>query len=341
MSSPTNEAYRFKVTIAGQDYTQTEQGGLEYMCIEDHVDMIGVAKFTFNLDHVSWSSMPIGEDVEVSTGDGNRKLFVGVITGLRHGKKRGHETVTVMAMDPLIKASASRRTKTYEDKTHSDIVQEVIGTAGLEAGTVDSTTEVFPYVLQRNESDLEFMKRLAASNNYMLKVQEGKVDFVKPQFSGSSTEIEDTVVENLDYSMQATQIPPNMTANGWDYVATEKVEGTAGSGDLLKIGGGTPATDIASRIWKDTSYITDVHVKSQGNAKELAVSELNRLARNFLRGSATVDGNSAIFAGAKIRFKGYRNGFNPEVYVVSSRHIFEFKRGYSTEFSFCSNTMPT
>jgi phage protein D len=342
MNRPTNPAYKFKVTIAGQTYTQTESGGLEHMVIEDHVDMIGVARFTFNLDHVSWSSMPIGQEVEVETGSSGRKLFKGVITGMRHGKKRGHETLTVTAMDPLVKAGASRRTKTYEEMTHSQIAEEVIGLAGLEVGQVDSTEETFPYTFQRNESDLEFLKRLASKNNFLVMCREGKVDFCKPQYQGESTEIEDTRVEHLDYSMNAANIPPSLTTTGWDYVATEKVEGSAESGDLVTIGSGQPATEVASQIWSgDPSFITDMQVRTQGDAKSVASAELNRMARSFLRGTATVDGNSDVFAGSKIRFKGYRQGFNAEVYVVSTKHVFEFKKGYSTEVTFCSNTMPT
>ena len=150
-----NKAYKFTATVGGREFTQGEQGGLEHMLIEDHVDLVGVARFTFNLDHGSWSSIQIGSDVEVKVGSRQRKMFVGVVTGMRHAYKQGRETMTVVAMDPLIKASASRRTETYEKMTDSDIVQQVIGKAGMTAGTVDATTEVNDYVIQRNEGDLE------------------------------------------------------------------------------------------------------------------------------------------------------------------------------------------
>jgi phage protein D len=309
--------------------------------IEDHVDLVGCGRFCLNLDHGAWNSIQIGSDVEVSVGDSGRKMFVGVVTGMRHAFKQGRETVTITAMDPLIKASASRKTETFEKMTDSDIARKVIGNAGLQVGKVDSTTEKNDYVIQRNESDLEFLKRLAARNDFLVTVNEGKVDFVKAQYGAGPVEVDTDALEDMDYAMSATQVPPNITTNGWDYVQTKKVEGTAGAGDVIPIGSGKNAVQAAGQIWKDQSFVADVMTHSQGAAKGTATAELNRLARNFLRGTARVDGNASIFAGAKVRFKGRPQGYNAEVYVISSRHTFENKRGYVTEFTYCSNTMPT
>jgi phage protein D len=267
-------------------------------------------------------------------------MFVGTITGLRHTKRRGREMLIVVAMDPLCKAAASRRTLAYEQMSDSEIVSQVIQQAQLTPGTVDEVPGKNPYVLQRNESDLEFLKRLAARNNYLLMSDEGKINFIKPQFEGDGVEIKDAVVETLDYSMNAFQIPPSITAFGWDYVATAMVEGTASPQDVVSIGGGENAVAAAAKIWSDTSYVSDVQVSTQGGAKAIAVSELNRAARNFLRGTARVEGDATIHAGAKVKFVGYPTGFNPEVYVISARHRFEPKRGYVTEIQFCGNTMP-
>lgn len=337
---PQNKTYQFEATVSGLKFSQAEPGGLLSLVIEDHVDMIGVARITISHGQEDWASIKLGADVEVKVGASQRKMFVGIVTGMRHTRKSGQDALVVMAMDPLIKASASRRTKVYEEMSDSDIVQQVIGAAGLQAGKIDSTEGTSPYVLQRNESDFEFMKRLAAKNNYLLLANEGKIDFVKTQFSGQSLEITGDMVESLDYTMNAVNVPPNMTTYGWDYVQTDTVEGTASSGDIESIGGGENAISAAAKIWGSTSFVSDVEVSSQGGAKGVAVAELNRLARNFLRGTSRVDGNGEIHAGGKVKFKGYSTGFNPEVYVLSARHLFEVKRGYATEFQFCGNTMP-
>lgn len=338
---PYNPAYKFIVSIGGQTFTQADPGGIEHMVIEDHVDMIGVARLTFNHNLKRWSSMQVGQPVSVALGEGGRGMFVGLVTGFRHSKKRGHETLTVMAMDPLVKAASSRNTKTYEKMTDSAIVGQVLGRAGLAPGRCQGTAKVNDYVFQRNESDLEFMKRLAARNNYVLMAREGLIDFAKAQYQGGSTKIEDERVVDLDYTLNVANIPPSVKSSGWDYVQKLMVEGTAGSGDIERIGKGPCATELAARIYQGVCNITDVQLKCQQSAKGQSSAELNRKARQLIKGTAVVEGNSDVYAGSKVEFTGYRTGYNAEVYVVSSKHTIEFKKGYVTEVQFCSNCGPT
>ena len=67
---------------------------------------------------------------------------------------------------------------------------------------------------------------------------------------------------------------------------------------------------------------------------------MNRLARSFVQGRAVIAGTGTIRAGVKVKFKEFATGFNPEGYVVGTRH--RMQAGvYTTEFFFTSNTKPT
>ena len=68
-------------------------------------------------------------------------------------------------------------------------------------------------------------------------------------------------------------------------------------------------------------------------------TELERLARQFCRGSATVNGDDTIRSGTMVTFSGLPEGQNGQVYVMATRHIVSSRSGYTTEFTFCSNTM--
>lgn len=335
-----HESYPFELTVGTVKFTQAEPNGFEYIEIEDHVDMIGVADLAVNMENQNWGTFQVGDEVECMVGETERKMFAGVVTGMRYAAKGGKQLLILRAMDPLCKAAASRRTKVYEELKDSDIVQEVLGLAGLEPGQIDATDEAHPYVFQRSESDLEFMKRLAARNNYLLRSAEGKVDFVKPQFGGSGYEVKDEALTSLDYSYSVMSVPPEITTYGWDYNTSKMVEGTATDSDIEAIGSGESALSLSGRIWSGGTTISDVDVSAQGGAKGIAMAELNRAARNFLRGRATIDGDANIFAGAVVKFSGHREGFNPEAYVISARHRIVFKRGFETQFNFCSNTLP-
>ncbi len=341
MAITENQAPRYTVTTAAGEFMHSKPMGLEFITVEDHVKMIGQCEVTFRVgdDAARWKALEVGSDVEVKVGGDGRKLFVGAITGLRHAYQKGKNTLTVVAMDPLTKLASTRVTQIYEDMKHSDIASQVISRAGATPGTIDATSKVYPYVLQRNESDLRFLRRLAALNGYIVMANEGKIDFKKPQYAGGGTSIAKDHVISMDYSMTPREVPKQITAIGWDYVKKEPVVGTASQGDVQNIGGGASAVD--GKLFGGDASISDIWVDSQDEAKQIAASQLNHDARNFLRGRATVQGNGALHAGGMIKFEGQPDGFNAEGFVISSRHKIYVRGGFTTELVFCSNTYPT
>ena len=340
MSINENQMVRYTVNCAGNEVSQANPLGLEYICVEDHVDMIGQCELTFAVDRgTDWGSLEEGADIEVALGGDTRKVFVGKIAGLRHSYQKGRNTVQVSAMDPMVTLAASRKVVTFEEMTDSDVASKVISDAGLTPGTVDATTRVYPYTIQRNESDFNFLRRLASRNGYILMANEGKIDFKKPQYSGGSTSIGKDKVISMDYSMSPKDIPQEITTYGWDYVKKEPIIGTASAGDITTIGGGANIVS-ASNTYQGSSQISDVWVDSQDSAKEMAAAELNRMARNFLKGRATIQGDGSLHAGKMIKFDGHAQGFNPEGFINSSRHRIYVRGGFTSELVFCSNTKP-
>lgn len=333
-----DEAPQFVADI-GFDLTQSESQGLEELVVEDHIDMMGALRVTINEQGFDWSAINMGDGVSCGFGGSSDKTFGGYITAFRHfSVEAGMEFFQIIALDPKIKLAASRHTRVFEEMTDSDIVSAVLGEAGVESGTVDSTSATFKYVLQRNESDLRFLMRLAARNGYVLQGNfEGKVDFKKPQYSGGGLELEREKLKAFDYTVSSQNVPTEVTCYGWDYVAKEKVEGTASSVDT--IGGGSDAVSETGMIWDEPSWITDVWVDDQGVAQAMAEAHLNRMARQFVQGRAVIEGDGQIRAGVKVKFKGFATGFNPEVVVVGSKHVVAHGE-YTTEFWFEGNTKP-
>lgn len=335
-----NDAPGFKILIAGQEFKQADAKGMVSIVVEDHVDMIGMAQATVGYINQSWKSYTQGADFEVTlNGEKAVPLFKGHITEIRYSFAKSRRELTVVGMDPQVKMMASRTTMVYEDKKDSDIASAVIGRAGCKPGTVEATTATHKYVFQRNEPDLYFLKRLAARNNYLLTSSEGKIHFQPVQFTGSQLEFDRENLIRLEWSASTMNLPPEVTVYGWDYVTKKKVKGTASSGDVTAIGGGTNAASETGQLWQKTSYISDVLVASDSGALDMAKAEYNRLARGYLRGVAVVQGNAKIRAGVRVKFKGHAGEFNAEGYVVSSRHTID-EQGYLTEFHFIGNTKP-
>ncbi|MEQ1508477.1 MAG: contractile injection system protein, VgrG/Pvc8 family, partial [Myxococcota bacterium] len=337
-----NKTAQYTVVVAGITVTQADPKGLESLSVEDHSDMIGISELTFASGlGMDWSGIQMGDEVSVSLGNSDYKVFVGVVTGLRHGFQHGRDTLTIIAMDPLSKLAASRQVDAnFDDMTDSDVVSKVIQAAGAEVGQVDATTEKRKYQFQRNESALAIVRRLAARNGYIVRANEGKIDVCKPQMSDPPVEVKRDDLMSLDYTYSPRALPKKLTVYGWDRTKKQRIEGSATKDDIELVGGGTPSVDD-SPIWQgEASYISDVEVSTQEGAKAIAVAELNRMAMSFLRGKAVVQGNGALHFGARIKFTEHQSGFNPEGVVMSSRHRVFMGSGFTTELVFNSNTYP-
>jgi hypothetical protein len=100
-----------------------------------------------------------------------------------------------------------------------------------------------------------------------------------------------------------------------------------------------PLSGIACSTFGDaTAYVTDVPVTDQSLADALASSELNRLSRQFLRGSARLQGvGVGLRAGAMVTFKGLPSSCNGRFFVISTRRTWS-TAGVSIDIRFCSNT---
>jgi len=361
-----NLTARYNVEIDGKKFEQQQSMGLEALTVEDHVDMVGVAEITFSsagtrstpgggTDGLGWDTIKVGSEVKVKVGEGGvtdgnggktgvsgtrEYAFVGVVTGLRHSYLKSRDSITILAMDPLCKLAASQYTRVFEEMTDDAIVNQVLGEAGLDIGNVEGTPETRKYVLQRNESDFLFLRRLAARNGYLLQSNDGKIDFAKAQYSAGPVEFKKADLISLDYTFSDRALPKKVTAFGWDYIEKKRIEGFAEAGDVETIGGGDNAVEKTGQIYQGEAYISDVFVDNQTMADELAKSQLNRMARSFLRGRAIVEGSAAITAGSKVKFLGTKANFQPEGYVISARTRVYVGSGETTEIVFCSNTHP-
>ncbi len=334
----------YKITIGSRALDQDTADGVQSLVIEDHVDMVEhlSVRLAANESSPEWG-ISVGDAVEAKIGAGNVVVFSGEVVALEPSwGPDGMMAMTVRALDKAHRLSRGRKTRFFESQKDSDVATSVGGESGLSV-TVDATEETHPYILQRNESNLAFLKRLAARNNYLLAVDEGKLLFKKAAFAGTPTKLTmGTNLRSLRMGFNSMDQVDQVIVRGWDVRKKEAIVGTASAGDIESIGGGqTGAALSTSKFGASIAYITDVPVGSQGQANILAKAELNRLARQFAQGTCTVDGNDGIRAGTVVEFEGLSAGHNGKFYIVSSRHTITSTGGYLTEFTFCSNTQGT
>jgi phage protein D len=341
VADTSSTAVGYTLTIGGRSFEQTANDGLEMLVFEDHVDMVDQLSVRIGgtESQPEWN-FNIGDEVECSIGKGEQTIFKGEVTAMEPTFQVGGSTsITIRAMDKMHRLGRGRQTRFWEEMKDSDVASEVGAECGLSVST-DTTEETMPYILQRNESNIAFLKRLAARNNYLVRVVDGSLEFKKASFQGASTSIQ--MGENLQsvrWNFNSAGQVQQVVVRGWDPSKKESIVGMAGVGDVTAIGGGEVGAQISSKFGDSTAYVTDVPVSSQSMANAIARSEMERHARQFGRGTGRVKGNDALRAGTMIEFNGLSQGLNGSFYVMATRHVIQSQTGYSTEFTFCSNTM--
>jgi len=342
-SNLVRSATSYLVTIGSREFKQTEKDGMAMLAIEDHVDLVQMLTLRVGggEGRPSWD-LKIGDPVEAKVGEGKEAIFVGEVTALEPSfQVDGVSSMTVRAMDNTHRLGRGRKTRFWENMKDSDVVQEVGAESGLAVDT-DATTEVLPYILQRNESNVAFLKRLAARNNYVLRVDPAgkKLLFKKASFQGKTTTVTmGKDLRSMRMAFNSSDQVQKVVVRGWDPSKKEEIVGEATSGDITAIGGGAKGADASACFGDSTAYVTDVPVSSQSMAKDIAKAELERLARGFCRGSAIIQGNDQVRAGTMVEFSGLPSGQNGTFFVLATRHVISGRTGYTTELTFCSNTM--
>ncbi len=335
----SRNATSFEIKIQDQTYTQAETQGVQALVIEDHVDM--VAMLTLEIGGAegqpAWN-VEIGQEIEAKVGGKTSTLFKGHVTALEPAwDAAGGARLVIRALDPLHKLGRGRKTRTFLDMTDSAIVSAVASECDLSVDA-DSTSETHKYVLQRNESDIAFLKRLAARNNCHLRLEQGSLVFKKNEYSGE--EITLTLGQNvqaLRISANTADLADKVVVLGWDPAAKDKVEGSASS--VPGIGAGSIGITLAREKFGDHwTYVTDVPVTTASLATAIAEAELERIARQFVRGTGTIYGDDRVRAGANVVLEGFGTPWNGKYYVMASRHVISAQTAYTTEFTFCSNS---
>jgi len=339
-ASSEHSAVPYELTIGSRTFKQPQNDGLIQLTVEDHVDMVSmlIAQVGGAETQPEWG-FNIGDEVKCKLGDGNKTIFEGEVISMDPGYQvEGQASITIRALDKSHRLGRGRKTRRWEEKKDSDVAKEVGAECGLSVDADDSP-DTHAYIIQRNESNLAFLKRLAARNNFLLRVTDAKLEFKKASFQAASQKVAmGDNLRSMRMSFNTTDMVQKVVVRGWDIKAKKEIVGQASASDVTSIGGGQIGASVASKFGESTAYITDVPVSSQAQANEVAKAEMERIARQFCRGSCTITGNDQVRAGATVEFSGLPKGQNGKFYVMSTRHVIGSRSGYTTEITFISNT---
>jgi phage protein D len=281
----------------------------------------------------------VGNVVEIKMGDAGNltSLITGEITALEPEFVTSRRPLlTVRGYDRRHRLQRGRKTRTFVQKTDSDIATQIGGEAGLSVQATDSSISL-DYVLQANQTDWEFLCERARLIRYEVVVDD-KTLFFQPvgndQAELLTLDMENDLLEfypRLSSVGQATEVK----VQSWSVKDKKAVLGDSKAGDEVStMGGQSSGAAIAQSAFGDAiNVVSDQPVGAQAEADQIARARFNALALELVTGDGLCRGRTDLRAGTVIKIDGIGQRFGGPYYVISSIHRYSPAHGYVTEFT--------
>lgn len=277
-----------------------------------------------------------GNAVEILAGSGNRNasLFKGIV--VRHSLRvRDHSApqLIVECRHAAMKLSLIRRNSSYFDQTDSEIIENLLGAAGI-SGEIESTSVKHKQLVQFHASDWDFLLARAAANGKLVWTQDDKLVVRTPTVSGSASvtlQFGATLIE-LDAEIDARRQYSGVRGTSWD-PAQQALFGIDANAPAINGPGNLSPDDLADA---GAAGCLELQHAALGNdeAQAWADATLLRTRLNKVSGRAKCEGIATVRPGDTVALAGVGARFNGNVFVSGVRHEFDLVQGWKTHVQF-------
>ncbi len=263
-------------------------------------------------------------------------LISGEITALEPSfREDGSAELVVRGYDKSHRLHRGRKTRTFLMSNDYQIVTMIGGENGIPVTGVP-TSGVREYVLQNNQTDMEFLRDIATRNGYDLAMNElGTLMFKKSGIPVPGPLL--TWLQNLiNFTPRATAAGQvnSVTVQAYDPKLKQTTVG------LMPVipstsGGATLAVDYAAAhsMFGATAkeVVTDQPVGMITEAMALATAKSGEITRDFLQAEGMCLGHPQVTAGRTVMVAGVGLKYSGSYLITSATHVCDH-RGYTTTF---------
>lgn len=295
----------------------------------------------------------LGAPVAISMGYGDISgltlMLTGVITELSTSfPSSGIPQLTISGYDHSYCMTRGTHSRPWPNRKDSDVVREIAVKHGLNP-KVDDTSVVHPRVEQSQESDEQFVLRLAARNGFEYHVFDKDLFFRRPA-NDQAAALELTWGRGLvsfSPEIRLTEQVAEVEVYGWNIQTKERIVGRARKGDepgrdqttgcgRKRASGG----EYLEAICKEKASTLRVRepVFSQQEADRRARAILKRRSEGFVGGRGESIGIPELKANANVSLKGLGCLFSTTLYVQHATHTVDTS-GYKTSFEVKDTTI--
>lgn len=301
--------------------------------------MATIELYDTTMEWVDDTAVAIGKPVEITfeaqerdeSAEGSpRVLFKGEVVSLEPiFKPSGQVSLLIRCYDQTHRLHMGKRTRTFLDKSDGDIAKDVAGDAGL-SPDVDPTAPVIPYVLQHNQTNMEFLLERAQRIGYWVYASQGKLHFKKPGATFPAG-------TKLEYGQELMEFRPRVSAvgqpgksivTGWDIKTKKAVEAKVSAGTAVKLAK-TGLTTAPFALAKNAFKVSDaeVHIVHRPvvdakDAGAIATGALEGIASEAWHAEGECFGETRLQAGTWVEITGCGSRFSGKYLVTSATHVY-------------------
>jgi phage protein D/phage baseplate assembly protein gpV len=344
-ASSRDHAPLFSIRIDGQDLDPVEADFVHEIKITNWLRMPDVCTLQVGYpaksigepyESLDKSKLEIGRELEVRMGSMDESttqtLFKGEIVTVEPDFHAGGVAMVVRAYDRTHRMMRTRKQRSFIQQKSSDIIKKVCSEHGIRAN-VTASSDVHQFILQHNETDFDFVLRLARRIGFELTVDAGNAKFAPPNANGEKVEL--TYPDELRaFRPRITAVQQVQTVNvrGFDFQNKRSVVRTKTRPQQITAAGISRST-VANKFPQAVLEIAGQSFTTTGEADSMAQAALDQLANAYLAAEGTCDGDPRIKAGVLLQISGVGKNYSGTYRVAKSVHVIRGGGGYETQWS--------
>ncbi|WP_029009398.1 phage late control D family protein [Azospirillum halopraeferens] len=243
----------------------------------------------------------------------------------------------------VTEALRTRRHRAFEGRTLAQIAAAVAADHGM-AVIGDPASEALQRVTQADETDLEFLSKLAAEHGYVFSARARRLVFMSEDELLSADPVM-TLSRALHHPVRwrfrvtarqvytACEVRYLDPATKRTRTVTVKAAGqeTKPKGGSQRTGGSPDAVSGSKASVKGDLLRRRMRVESEAHARQKAQALLDRANRGEVRASLTFPGRPDLVAGINVVLAGFGRAWDGTYHVTGSTHRMVRGGGYTTD----------
>lgn len=282
-----------------------------------------------------YTPQKVGAPVEIKVGGGEKaaeSIYKGEIVGLEPTYKGGDKSrILIRAMNKFHRLIRTRKSVTFQDKTDEQILQQVVGDAGLSLEWKHETSIKYKHVYQHNQTDMEFLRTRAARMGCHVWCVDSTIFVKQPDLQSAPVQelhvdkSTDTAgLRSFSPRLNSSRVLNKVTVKGWNAETKELVTGEA-QVQNSKLGSQTSVAG-SGPLGNHESFMCDVPLADAAEAKALAKARLQEAALSYITGEAETQGAGVFDLGKIVKITANAREkddvFNGGYYIMGVTHRF-------------------